>query len=129
MTNKEYVLEKYSTELLDIIPEYDVCPFCNLIGCRDFCNNTPCSVSCEETFNKWLNMEHIEPLAFPIGTIVEVTSDESTWIGYYNGVRAPGVHKVCTYKENIGKKDGSIPQGSSVTLDQVKKVGDYECNK
>ena len=124
MNNKEYVLQNHTDDLLSTVYVYGLCELCHAIGCAEYCKSPKAPHSCEETFKAWLNMEHIVPLRFPIGTMVEVTKDDATWLGYYNGTRANGTHTVCTYKENVGKKVGEVPQGNTCTLDEIKKVGD-----
>lgn len=104
---------------------YGTCDFCETVGCKKYCKSDKSPSTCEDTFKSWLNMEHTEPLPFPIGTMVEVSQEDSTWLGYYNGIRESGTHSVCTYKENIGKTCYGIPQGTMIcALNQIKKVGD-----
>lgn len=123
MTNKEYVLKNHIDELLNLVQEYGICSYCETIGCKDFCKRTPAINSCKETFEKWLSMEHKEEL-FPIGTIVEFDTHSSmigsSRLGYYNGCDTDNIHRICIYKENIGRPH----LGFMVNAEDIKKVGD-----
>lgn len=130
MTNKEYILQNHADDLLSAVYVYGLCELCHAIGCAEYCKSPKAPHSCEETFETWLDQEHMEELLYPIGTIVEVkTVDNKTLLGYYNGTDNNGFHYVCSYKENIGKTDCLIPintikiRSSDVTK-LIKKVGD-----
>lgn len=130
MTNKEYVIQNHIDDLLSVITEYGTCGFCETVGCKKYCHSDKSPRSCEETFEAWLKMEHVEPLLFPLDTIVEVTTvDKKTLIGYYNGVDKFGNHCICSYKENVGKMNGDVPWfftriHPSDAPKVIKKVGD-----
>lgn len=130
MTNKEYVLQNHADEILHEIAVYGLCDICKTIGCLEYCRskNSPCT--CKDTFEAWLNMEHTEPLLYPIGTIVETKlCNSKTYLGYYNGADNRGNHYICAYKENIGKMENNVPIcttriHSNDVAKLIKKVGD-----
>ena len=124
MKNKEYVLQNHADELLNAIPEYGMCEVCKTIGCIEYCKSPKAPLSCTETFESWLDQEHTEPLRYPIGTVVEFDTRSSmvatNRLGYYNGADGNNTHRICIYKENIGKQH----LGFLVNTEDIKKVGD-----
>lgn len=123
MTNKEYVLQNHTDDLLSTVYVYGLCELCHAIGCAEYCKSPKAPHSCEETFKSWLDKEHTEEL-YPIGAVVEFNAYSNTSytkrLGYYNGCVGDNQHCVCIYKENIGKSNvGLILNGEA-----IKKVGD-----
>lgn len=130
MKNREYVLQNHADELLTAVHVYGLCEICHAIGCAEYCKSSKSPHTCKETFESWLEREHIDELLYPIGTIVEVkTADNKTLLGYYNGTDNNGNHYICSYKENIGKTDCLVPMctvrvHSNDVSRLIKKVGD-----
>lgn len=130
MKNREYIIQNHLDDIIDSLTELGSCVLCGKIGCVEYCKSKNAPYSCEETFEAWLNMEHTDPLIYPIGTIVEVkTADNKTLLGYYNGTDNNGNHYICSYKENIGKTDCLVPMctvrvHSNDVSKLIKKVGD-----
>lgn len=130
MTNREHLLQDTTTleYLLDIGDFWGVniegnVKLCKRIDCRHCKFNTDRTCACQR--QEWLNKEYVEePLLFPIGTPVEVTKDDSAYMGYYNGFQY-GSHYVTHYKQFIGSryKDGTL-YGGMCSADEIRKVGD-----
>lgn len=126
MTNKELVLKQLGedTETLADILVSD-CELCKSFGTGQYCNSKETHhLTCKETIEKWLNMEHTEPLLFPIGTPVEVNDGIDVHMGYYNGFEHD-VHYVVNNKRFIGSRyrDGEL-YGVRCKAEQLKKVGE-----
>lgn len=122
MKNKEYLFNECTGALAKAWCSYGLCDLCGDVGCRQFCRDNP-KLTCEETFKTWLEQEHIE-LLYPIGTVVEFDIHSSmsatNRLGYYNGFDGDNTHRICIFKENIGKPH----LGFLVNAQDIKKVGD-----
>ena len=132
MTNKEYVLQKHTDDLLSTVYVYGLCELCHAIGCSEYCKSPKAPHSCEETFKSWLEKEH-NSIHLDLGEIVEVKLPTDTQLCYYAG-KELGVHyftnskKTCDQIKTIGLK--SISKADLIVLLDcdlplcISKVGD-----
>ena len=96
---------------------------CGLIDCRD-CLFFRDGNNCVERRQEWLSQTAITPPLYPIGTPVEINSDEkNAQLGYYNGVHEDD-HIVTSYKRNVGVSFNDYPLGTIVKQENIKKIGE-----
>ena len=118
MKNRDYIKEKKIDDVLITVAELGHCALCDMLGIREYCNKKP-NMDCKETILRWMEENHGD--IFPLGTIVEYETGNifpTKCLGYYNGYIGENLHKICTYKKNVGKPEA----GSSIPTDKIKKI-------
>ena len=120
MKNRDYILKEKKETLVNAVILCDCCNICKELGCKDYCEKHPEYNSCEKTVKAWLDEEHVDDL-FSLGTIVEYETGITTptkCLGYYNGYVGANLHRICTYKDNVGKPEMGCP----ILTSKIKKI-------